>query len=890
MQGPLSDVTVLDLTRAIAGPYATKLLADFGADVIKIEPPEGDPARRLGPFPQGLAHPERSGTFFYLNTNKRSVVLDLHEERGRNEVVRLLDTVDVVVESFPPGHMERLGLGWDVIHQRRPSLPLVSISNFGQTGPYRDFKGTELTLYAYGGELYTMGISEREPVKMYGTAALIESGAAASTAILAALMVGKEQGIGQHVDFSIAESHILGVDRRHATLIATEFSGRKSLREESGGSPFMAGVYPCADGYVEFSGASGRIDRLAEMLGDPEWFRDAKWRQPGLAYMPDLVEEYNGHFYAWLMDRTKREVWTEARRAKVLCGPLFSVADLFEDSHFRDRGFWTSVNHPELGAVELPGRPLIMSESAWEIRRPAPLLGQHTDEVLAELEHRQFAGASPSLLTAGSQRALDQASIAAAPNSDGSSAAPLAHGAPPPRTAAPLQGPEDEPEVSSGRLPLEGVRVLDFCVVWAGPFASMLLADLGAEVIKVENPHVWQPMTRGAMARPPKALLAAAGAWGGGYPNGEPGQRPWNYCPTFVQLYRNKKSVTMDLRRPEGMEMFKRLVAKSDVLIENNATETLPKLGITYEWLRQQREDIIMLRAPAYGSSGPYEQTRALGVHLESVMGHTLLRGYRDLEPTSTTAIYSGDYLTGAQGALAVMMALWHRKKTGLGQLIEIGQAENAAALLAQAFMDYSLNRNVQTRLGNRSLYGFAPCGVYPCRSAGTAQDGGDRWIAITVIDDTEWQSLRQIMGDPQWAQASRFASAGGRAAEQDLLDAKLADWTRDFDDYDLFHRLQAAGIAAAPVLEASRVFDDPQVLARRLFQPQVMDGQVGPYRFDTPFYRFPVTPATVYQPPVALGEHNEYVYKQILNVSESEYEQLRLQGHIAMDYDPSIR
>ncbi|HEY8491254.1 MAG TPA: CoA transferase, partial [Dehalococcoidia bacterium] len=312
-------------------------------------------------------------------------------------------------------------------------------------------------------------------------------------------------------------------------------------------------------------------------------------------------------------------------------------------------------------------------------------------------------------------------------------------------------------------------------------------------------------------------------------------------------------------------------------------------LGITYDWLRGIKPDIIMVRAPAYGLTGPYAGARALGVHLEGVMGHTLLRGYPDLDPSVSTAIYSGDYLAGCQGALAVMLALWHRRRTGRGQLIELAQAENASGMFHQAFLDYALNGRVQSRIGNRSVYDFAPCGVYPCRSPGTGADGGDRWIALTVVTDAQWAALRRVMGDPEWARDPQLATVEGRAACQDLLDGRLAAWTAGFDDEDLFHRLQAAGIPAAPVLEASRVFEDAHVRARGLYQPQRLYDDVGEFRFATPFFRFPATPCTVYQPPVAMGEHNEYVYKELLGVSEEEYRRLEAEGHIAMDFDPSI-
>ena len=436
--------------------------------------------------------------------------------------------------------------------------------------------------------------------------------------------------------------------------------------------------------------------------------------------------------------------------------------------------------------------------------------------------------------------------------------------------------------------PLEGVRVLDLCVVWAGPFATMLMGDLGAEIVKLENPFVFQPMTRGAIARPPQFLLAASAAWAGGTPKNVVGERPWNYNPTFVSLYRNKKSFTVDIRRPEGMDILRRLVEKCDVVYENNATGTMEGLGITYDWLRSVKEDIIFLRVPAYGSTGPYYNARALGVHLEGVMGHSLLRGYDDADASNNTAIFSGDYMAGAQGAFAVMTALWHRQRTGRGQLIEIGQAENASAMFTQAIMDYSLNRRVQGTIGNRDVAGRAPCGVYPAKSPGTAATSEDRWIAIHVENDAQWVAFQSALGNPDWATDARFATNEGRAAHYKEIDHHIAAWTVERDDYEMMHLLQSHGIAAAPVLEASRMYDDPQLRSRDFFRAQrIENGET--YEFVGPVWRFEETPVEFSQPPVAFGEHNDYIYRDVLGVSEAEYDALKAAGHVSMDYDASV-
>ncbi len=443
------------------------------------------------------------------------------------------------------------------------------------------------------------------------------------------------------------------------------------------------------------------------------------------------------------------------------------------------------------------------------------------------------------------------------------------------------------------KQPLEGFRILDLGGVWAGTFSTVLLADLGAEVLKQENQFVWQPNTRAVPGpRIPKAMTQAGAGWVTGLPNSDPGEHPWNYHPMFVSLYRNKRSFTLDIRRPEGKEILGRLAAMSDAVLENSAVGTMEKLGISYEWLREQREDIIFLRAPGYGLTGDYASARTMGAHLEGTMGHQILRGYEGSEPNSNSGIFAADYIAATQIALAIMMAIWHRENTGKGQFIEMAQAENAAAMFAQAYMNYGLNGQVEHAIGNRSIYatdGHAPSGVYPCASLGSSETGDDPEIAITVTNNTTWEALRTVMGDPEWAQAPEFGTAAGRAAAQNFLDEKLAEWTASFEDEDLFARLQAAGIAAAPVLEASRALEDPHVLARNLYVPQELQDDIGVYQYPRPIYDFPASEGGIRRPPVAFGQDNDYVYKDLLGISDEQYAQLEAEGHIATTFSETL-
>ena len=835
MPGPLQNIRVLDLTEEIVGPYATKLLADYGADVVKIEKPAGDSARQLGPFKGGDRHPDKSGTFFYFNTNKRSVVLDLKTASGVDGFWHLVDWADIIVEGFEPGAMESLGLSWEAIKARRGDISLVSVSNFGANSPYRHYRGSELVLYGFAGEMHSTGRLEREPVKMYGTSALVQSGSVLSTAILGALFATQAKGVGQHVDFSVADSHLVGVDRRHATVIGHQYSGRKTLRPpmEEPRVGILSGLYRCKDGWISIMGGGQRFKNIREFFGYPAWLDDKRWDDPLIQMDPAAIQEFNSHLTPWLNAHTKREVWEAGRRARFICGPLFTVDEVYSDTNFQQRGLWQSAETPALGQFRFPGRPLVMNKTPWEYRRPAPQLGEHTDEVL------QAAGKREPL-----------------------------------RPVRP----------SGSGQPLDGIRVLDLSGVWAGTFATLLLADLGAEVIKQENQFILQPNTRILpFVHLTKEMTSAGPSWVTGLPNNDPGERPWNYHPMFVSLYRNKKSFTLDIRQPEGLEILGRLVAEADVVLENSAVGTMEKLGVSYEWLKGIKENIIYLRAPGFGLTGEYKDARAFGSNLEEVLGHQLLRGYRGSEPAENSTIFAADYIAGSQIAFALMAAVWHRNQFGEGQFIEMSQAENATAMFAQAYMDFALNGELDEARGNRSIYaadGEVPCGAYPCKSPGSAEEGLDRWITINVMSDADWLRLRGVMGEPTWAISDDFLSTAGRLAKEDYIDEQLGHWTRGFEDYDLFHRLQAAGVAAAPILEASRVLSDPHVMVRALFQEQTLEDDIGTYQYPAPIYQ--ISGGGIRSAPVAMGQDNDYVYRELLGCDDEEIDRLTKAGHIA--------
>jgi len=379
----LEGLTVLDLTSHIAGPYSTKLLADLGARVIKVEKPGGDSARGLGPFLGDESGMERSGTYQFLNTNKESIVLDLAQERGREAVYRLAARCQLVVAGFSPRQAEQLGVEYQKL-KGRTSASVLEITNFGRSGPYRDYQLSDTVLFAMGGEMYSHGTLDRAPLKLGGTAALLQCGAMGAVAAMGAVLAQEVHGVSQRVELALFDTQINSIDRRSAAILAFRFCGRVQQRPPGSSAGVAGGIYPTADGYVEVTASAGNYwARFVEMIDD-ERLRDPKWLQPMIAFDPAAKEEADGIVYPWMLSRTKHEVWTEARRAHAMVAPLFTGSDLFHDPVFRERGLWIEVEHELLGRFPMLGRPYVLEKTPWRLRQPAPMLGQHTDSLLAE--------------------------------------------------------------------------------------------------------------------------------------------------------------------------------------------------------------------------------------------------------------------------------------------------------------------------------------------------------------------------------------------------------------------------------------------------------------------------------------------------------------------------
>ena len=818
---------VLELTRNVAGPYAAKLLADQGAEVIKLEPPGGDDSRAFGPFPRNEPHPERSGLFLHLNRNKKSIVVDPAKSEGAETIRRLAGSAHIVLEDYAAGSADAWGWGWHTLRAINPGLVLTSITPFGQSGPYRDYRGSELTLQAIGGPLITNGHEAREPLKLAGHYAHYHAAMVAALASLMALRRAEASGEGDWIDVSVYECQAGCRDRQSTNLTIASYTGMSVGRGPSVWR-MGTGVRPCRDGYVNILGAWNRLPRLLRLIGREDLLDHPQIGAPMGTEPQDLVDAVEGSYAEWLAPLTKSEAVEAAQAGGLLAGPVNTVADLLQDPHFHSRGTWDTVDHPETGPLRYPGRPFNLTRSPRRPQQRAPLLNEHAGDL-----NRSWA------------------------------------------KAAPQERPTSGNACTSLPLPLAGLRVAEITVVWAGPHVTQLLSEWGADIVRVEPLDKPQPYTRGMEGIPTREQTRQLIAQGvpSRLADSDPQLDPWNRNAAFNSHARNKRSMTCDIMTPEGHETLLRLVRHCDVLVENNATQTMDKAGISWEALRRINPRLIMLRMPAFGLDGPYSNYRAFGLHVEAMIGHTHLRNYPGQEPGLLSESLASDGLAGVQGALTVLMALRHRDRTGEGQLIEMALPEGFLPTLGEFIMDYTINGHDTPSQGNRHRW-HAPHNVYPC-------NGNDNWIAIDVTTDAEFNVLCQVLEAPWLLDDPRFRTAASRLQNADALDETLASLTRTYDKEHLFHRLQAGGVCAAPVRRALEVLQDQHLAARGFFEELPTGDEQRPYLYPGLIFRMRRTPNVLRTGPARLGEHNREIYCDLLGYSPTEFEALQRQGYV---------
>ena len=411
------------------------------------------------------------------------------------------------------------------------------------------------------------------------------------------------------------------------------------------------------------------------------------------------------------------------------------------------------------------------------------------------------------------------------------------------------------------RMPLKNYRVLDLSRIWAGPYCTKLFADMGAEIIKMESLSVYDSH-RGPV-NPAKGIAA--------YPDGEPGDEPWNRNGWFNCLHMSKYGVTLELTKDEGRRVFERLVSISDVVIENFRQGSLERLGYTYEELRRHRPDLIYVSMPAFGNTGPWKGYLGYGIGQEQLSGMAHMTGYRGEGPMKS-GINHGDPITGSHAAGVLMAALRHRRRTGKGMYIDVSQQESSVALMGPEVLAYQMTGQEPERRGNRSGW-YAPANSYRCA-------GEDRWVTIAATNQDQWRSLAQAMDADGLADDPRFDTNEARRENHDDLDRIISEWTIGLEAYDLTRKLQRLGVPAGPVLRGPDLLQDAHYKDRGTFVT-VDHPQVGPKQYPGIPWKMSATPGVVRWPSPTLGQHNGEVYGELLGLNGLEIDQLDQTGVI---------
>jgi crotonobetainyl-CoA:carnitine CoA-transferase CaiB-like acyl-CoA transferase len=700
------------------------------------------------------------------------------------ELRELMGGADVLVSDFGPKELQDIGVSLTTLEDDFPNLCVVWIGPFGLSGPYAGYRAAPIVAEALSGYLSLNGLPDRAPLRAPGLLTAYAVGANAFVAALAALLKRERTGFSERVEVSAMETLATMVP-----FLRVQYFGRDKRRE--GGTEAGVRLVPCADGWISMTVANpAQKDRLAEIFEIPAEAFPKDLFEGGYAEVVRKTVDFYGAFTSkWRSE----DLFYALTVGGLTCGKVMSLRELLEIDQLRERGFFQERTHAELGPLLAPGPPAILKRA-----RPAPL------------------GPAPQAPSAVSD-------LAWTPRA-------LRRGQPDRRT----------------ERPLEGVRVLDLTQAWIGPFATLLFADLGADVIKIEShrrPDVW----RLAATQPPGLDLDQVA----------PPNRSWY----FNSVNHNKRNLTLDLRKPEGKALFLRLLEGADIVAENFTASVMDDFGLGYPELQAVKPDIVMMSSSGYGKSGPWSQFKTNGSAIEAVAGWDWLHRYRDGPPV-LMGFYQADPIDGLQMAATTLVCLIRRSRTGEGDAIDGAMLDASVGYLGELILQAQLLGEPEP-LGNRSA-AMSPYGVFPCA-------GEDRWIAIAADSDEAWRRLASTAGlaDPS------FENLAGRKAHEDELEERLSNWTRTRCAEELMEALQGLGIPAGVVRSVREALDDPHLAERQWFR-RLSRADIGEHRHNGYAWRFAGCALKPSSPPPRLGEHSDEVLKELLGLSAEEISDLK--------------
>jgi crotonobetainyl-CoA:carnitine CoA-transferase CaiB-like acyl-CoA transferase len=834
-QSLLEPYRVLDLTEGgcmIAG----RILGDLGADVIKVEPPRGSLSRSIGPFYRDKPHPDKSLFWFAYNANKRSITLDIETADGKELFRRLVKSANFIFESFEPGYMDSLGLGYEALNEINPRIIMTSITPFGASGPYAHYKASDLTTWAMGGFLGITGVTDRPPVWVSFPQASLHAGNYAAAASMIAHWHREMTGEGQYIDVSTQQCIVLalyGIPRRW------EFQKIESAPRTGGhisflnANPGMNTIYICKDGeallllqgggsFVHHNSCSQFVKYMAENDMASDWLRnfDWVWGYNAATITQDVIDRIEGEASQFLLTKTKKELYDEALKRRILLVPFANARDVSANPQLQARDFWVDVEHPELGdRVTYCGPFIKLSETPMRIRRRPPLVGEHNEEIYGDLD---ISRGEPSI---------------------------------------PTQSEVTEKEGhNTGKQALEGIKVADFSWSVVGPLVTKHLADYGATVVRVES-HTRPEINR----------------FNGPYKDNIPGIDSGSIYPLYNT---SKYGMSLNLGKDKAQEVARRLIMWADVVIESFTPGTMKKFGLDYETVSKEKPEIIYVSTSLYGQYGPIAQNPGYGQMAAAQTGISNAFGWPDM-PTVTNALPHTDFISPPFLVATIMAAVDYKRRTGKGLYMEQSQVEAGIHFFAPPVMDYMVNKRIMERNGNHYPYA-TPHNVYPCR-------GEDRWCAIAVFTDEEWKRFCDAIGNLQWTTEARFATFSARKKNEEELDRLIGEWTTNFTPEEVMSRMQERDISAGVVRNMKELYEDPQ-LEHLGFWRYLDHPVLGVHAHEGPPFRLSKTPDRQFTSP-CLGQHNEYVYKELLGFSDDEVADMLVEGIITTEADlPEFR
>ena len=685
---PLSGLRVIDMAD-VKGELAGRVLADFGADVIRVEPPER--SRIPASMPPFAPDGESSLYFAFRNFNKRGITVDVTTAGGQAQLRELLASADVWIESTKPGTLAPYGLDPREVSAELEHLLVLSLTDFGQEGPYAQFEATDEVIQAMSGHLAASGIPEKPPLLIPGAFAYDAAGVVGALAVLIGLVAKQRTGRGQHLDLSVLEAAIQLNTWQLANMQPTLDAGIDPPIVRSG-TTVVYPLFETADGFITMVILSPRQwFAMWEWMGRPEAFADEMWSQTitrimnGDVLNPVIAE----HFAPMMME----EAAAEAQRRGVVVTPMLKPSDILVNEHYVSRSTFVPMDvSPGVQAATASGFMEINRERQG-FRFGAPAVGEHDDEVAAEA-----AAAEP-------------------------------------------RGPV--PDAGELAQPLAGLRVLDFGHGGVGVEGGRMLAEYGADVIKIETRTY------------PDFMRLVIGT---------------EMTASFASSSRTKRSFGVNSKIPEGLAVLKELVKTADIVIENNSTGTMDAMGVGYEALKEINPGVCMASSQLMGSTGAYADWIGYGPTIQTVGGIKYLWNFTDGDPPPGSNAIHPDHLAGRLCALGALAGFLSRERRGEGSQAEISQAEALVNTLGDLFMAESLSPGSVQPVGNDSDQG-APWGVFQCA-------GDQQWSVVCVRDDADWDALKQAMGNPAWADHPAYGTAEGRMGAREAVNAGVAEWT----------------------------------------------------------------------------------------------------------------